>query len=149
MIELEVETDIAQPVDDVFARLTDIDHYQDWLPKSLVFRGGGVATPIGEVTHGTEFIDVTPLGRLSGIVTVFEPPTHIAFEQTLRRLGKTVFVSRPSHELFATEGGTHLRHHGEAEVFGILAPAEPLIRFLAVRERTRVVDALARSFQSA
>ena len=66
LIELEVERDIAGPVDDVFARLADIDHYRDWLPKSLIFKGGGLVVPDEDVGLGTEFVDVTPMGRLRG-----------------------------------------------------------------------------------
>lgn len=148
MIELEVERDIAKPVDDVFARLADIDHYRDWLPKSLIFKGGGLVVPDEDVGLGTEFVDVTPIGRLQGSVTSFEPPTGIAFQQTLRRLGKALFISRPAYQLTSTDDGTHLRHRGEAEVFGPLTFTEPVVRRLAVQERTRVVDALQRSFES-
>lgn len=148
MIELEVEAVIERPIEEVFARLADIDHYREWLPKSFIFKGGGLVAPTEEVGQGTEFIDITPLGRLRGTVTQFQPPARIGFEQTLRRWGKHVFVSRPSYELTAKAGGTHVRHHGEAELSRALAFADPLVRRLALRERSRVVEELKRSLET-
>lgn len=148
MIELEFEVEIERPIEDVFARLADIDRYREWLPKSLIFKGGGLVTPTADVGLGTEFIDITPLGRLRGTVTQFQPPARIGFEQTLRRWGKPVFVSRPSYELTAWDPGTHVRHRGEVELSGSLAFTEPLVRRLALGERSRVVQELKRSFET-
>jgi uncharacterized protein YndB with AHSA1/START domain len=148
MIQLELEREIGRPIEEVFARLADIDRYREWLPKSLIFKGGGLVAPDEAVARGTEFVDVTPLGKLRGEVTSFEPPTGIGFEQTLRRWGKPVLISHPSYQLSATDRGTHVSHQGEAELFGALTFTEPLVRVLAIRERTRIVDELKRSLES-
>ena len=147
MIQLEFETTIQRPIEEVFARLVDIDSYEDWLPHSLIFRGGGLKQPEEEVTEGTEFVDVTPIGKFHGRVTEFEPPTRVAFEQNLSRRGDRVFSSRPSYVLQQTDDGTLVTHHAQGELYGPLSFTEPVVRMLASHERQRTFDQLKRSLE--
>lgn len=147
MIRLRFERHIARPIEEVFARLVDIDGYEDWLPHSSVFRGGGLATPGEEVGEGTEFTDETPVGTFEGRITSYEAPRRVAFEQRLFWFGKPVFDSRPSYLLEPTDEGTHLTHNAEGRLHGIYQVTEPLLRRVAIRERSRIVDELKRSIE--
>lgn len=147
MIRLEFERTIDRSIDEVFARLADIDSYEDWLPHSLIFRGGRLVESDQEVTTGTRFVDETPLGQFFGEVTEFEPPTHIAFEQNLGRNDELVFSSRPAYVLESTEHGTKVSHYAEGELFGPMRLAEPIVWMLARNERKRTLETLKRSLE--
>lgn len=147
MFHLEFERTINRSPGDVFARLADIDGYRDWLPRSFIFKGGGLTRPGETIRFGTEFVDRTPFGSFHGRVTEFDPPRKIGFEQRLTRFGKPVFDARPSYVLETTSDGTRVRHIAEGELYWINTIAEPLVQRLASSERRRTIDALKKSFE--
>lgn len=148
MFQLRFERHIEQPVEAVFTRLVDIDGYRDWLPRSLIFKGGGLNDPDREIEVGTRFVDRTPFGRFHGEVTELDPPRRVAFEQSLRQFGRPVFVSKPSYTLEPTDNGTRVIHDAVGETYGPTRLLEPLVRVLASRERRRTIDELRESFES-
>src|SRR2546422_2001337 len=74
--------DIDSPSETVFALIADLAHYDRWLPRSRAF--GSVAqvshTPVG---IGTTYVDTGSNGAMHGSITVYQPPTHIAFRQSM------------------------------------------------------------------
>ncbi len=148
MFQLRFERHIEQPVEVVFARLVDIDGYGEWLPRSLIFKGGGLREPERDIEVGTEFVDRTPFGRFHGEVTELDPPRRVAFEQKLHQFGKLMFVSKPSYTLEPTDDGTKVIHDAVGETYGPTRLFEQLVRVLASQERSRTIDQLQESFQS-
>ena len=146
MIQLEFERTIERPIEEVFARLVDIDAYEEWLPPSYIFKGGGVVKPDQEIGLGTRFTDETPMGTFHGEVTEFEPPRRVAFEQNLGRNDELVFSSRPAYTLADGPYGTRVKHEAEGQLFGYFRLAEPIVWVMARNERRRIMDHLKRSF---
>ena len=79
-IRAEVELPIARPVEDVWAHLTDVDRYPEWLVASGVTRVEREPGPLGE---GTRLRLEQRLGGraavLDGLVTAWAPPERFAF----------------------------------------------------------------------
>lgn len=148
MIRVEIHETIRQPVEEVFARLVDIDRYPEWRAG-----GGGIFLTCsqdspGAVGEGTRYTDRTRLGTVVGEVAAFDPPRRVVFHYTSRLLGKTAIEGWPGYTLESDgAGGTRLHHHAEARAYGPLRLLEPLIRWVADRERRATVQALKESFE--
>lgn len=148
MIRVDIHETIRQPVEEVFARLVDIDRYPEWRAG-----GGGIFltcsqdTP-GSVGAGTRYTDRTRLGTVLGEVAVFEPPRRVIFHYTLRLLGRTTIEGWPGYTLESDgASGTRMHHHAEARTYGPLRLLEPLIQRVADREREATVQSLKESFE--
>ena len=70
VIEFELERTIRAPVRDVFARLSDIEGHNEWMPKKGSILRHTQQTSPGEPALGTTFIDETPFGPTPGEVVV-------------------------------------------------------------------------------
>ncbi len=79
---LHFSTHIEGPCETIFTLIADLTRYDRWLPRSRTF--GSVSqisnTPVG---LGTRYVDIGSSGTMQGLVTAYEPPTHIAFQQTM------------------------------------------------------------------
>ncbi len=147
MIEIRVERTIDRPIDVVFDRLAAVDHYDDWLPPSMIFVDSRLSEDGAQIGPGTEFYDSTRFGQLLGKITEYDPPTRISFLQRLRWGGVDVFESRPAYTLTSRNDQTHVVHEGVGRFFGVFRVLDPIGRLMADRERSRVVDALKQSLE--
>lgn len=148
MIQFLVEQQIERPREEVFRRLADIDAYSDWLPNSVIFRGGELERG-SEVRLGTRYQEKTPIGTFWGEIVEYQPPAVIAFRTPMTLMGRgPVFESRPKYVLESTHAGTIVHHYAEGEFFGGWQMFEFAGRRLAHYERNRTVDALAGSFEA-
>ena len=146
MIRVELNTVVARPPEDVFARLTDFSDYSRWMPKVGIFVECG-QTSEGPVGEGTTYYDRGRMGTFRGEIEEFRAPTKVAFRETLRWLGVEVMEARPSYELVATQTGTEVRHTAEGRLFGIFGLMEPVVAWVARGERKRTVEALKASLE--
>lgn len=148
MIRVDIHDIIRQPVEEVFARLVDIDRYPEWRAG-----GGGIFLTCsqdspGPVGEGTRYTDRTRLGTVGGEVVEFDRPRRVVFHYTSRLLGRTTIEGWPGYTLETDgAGGTRLHHHAEARTYGPLRLLEPLIQRVADRERRATVQALKKSFE--
>ena len=78
---------INRPIEDVFARLTDISHYSDWMAPGGLFKESRQCSD-GPVGPGTPYIDKSRMGTFRGDVAEFEPPKHVLFKEQLRWFGR-------------------------------------------------------------
>ena len=151
VVDFELERTIKAPVHDVFARLSDIEGYGKWMPrKGSILRQTRQTSP-GEPGLGTTFIDQTALGRTPGEIVEFDPPHTLTYHWWDRsRSGRVNAEGWPGYRLQAADDGTTLvRHQAKMHTYGIYRPATPILRWIARRERTAIVDALKASFESA
>jgi hypothetical protein len=65
-IEFELERRIHAPIDQVFARLVDIEGHNDWMADTGSMLKRTRQTSPGEPTVGTTFIDETSQGPVPG-----------------------------------------------------------------------------------
>ena len=150
VIEFELERTIRAPVRDVFARLSDIEGHNEWMPKKGSILRHTQQTSPGEPALGTTFIDETTFGPTPGEVVEFDAPHTLTYHWWDRsKSGKLKTEGWPGYSLkTADDGTTLLRHHARMHTYGIYRLATPILRRIAVRERTATVDALKASFES-
>lgn len=148
VIELELTRTVHAPIEDVFARLADINGYNDWMPrKGSLFRSTEQTSP-GEPRVGTTFLDATKVGPTPGEIEALEAPHTIVFHWWDKsKKGRLRTEGWPGYSLERIgEDATFVRHHATMHTYGLYRLATPVFRRLALRERTATVDALAASF---
>jgi uncharacterized protein YndB with AHSA1/START domain len=150
VVEFELRRKINAPVDEVFARLADIEGYNAWMPKKGSMLRHTRQTSSGPPALGTTFLDDTTYGPTPGEIVEFDAPHVLVFHWWERsRSGKVKAEGWPGYSLErAEDGATLVRHHAELQTHGIYRLATPVFRRLAVRERTATIDALKDSFES-
>jgi uncharacterized protein YndB with AHSA1/START domain len=149
VVEFELERTIKAPIQDVFARLADIDGHNEWMPKKGSILRHTQQTSPGVSAPGTTFVDETVYGRTSGeIVELHAPDTLVYHWWDSSRSGKVKTEGWPGYALQVVDEGTTLvRHHAKMHTYGIYRLATPIFRRIALRERTATVDALKASFE--
>jgi uncharacterized protein YndB with AHSA1/START domain len=146
-LHVELDIVIARPIDDVFARLTDLSDYSRWMPRLGVFISSGQTSedPVGA---GTTYYDRGWMGTFLGEIAEFHAPTRVTFKEKLRWLGVTVMEARPQYELVSTHSGTEVHHTAEGELFGVFNVMKPAVAWMARGERGRTLRALKHSLES-
>ena len=149
-IEFEVVRHVRAPIDQVFSRLADIDGHNDWMPKKGSILRRTQQTSPGDSNLGTTYLDETSYGPTPGEVVGFDPPHRLVYHWWERsKAGKIKLEGWPSYSLEVTDRNTTLvRHHATMQTYGFYRVATPLLRKIAVRERTATVDALEVSFET-
>ena len=133
----------------MFARLADIEGYNDWMPrKGSIFRTTEQTSP-GEPRLGTTYVDRSAAGTTPGELGAFERPTRLVDHRwEPGRGGRVNAEGWPGYELeAASEGRTLVSHGARVEVNGIHSLVTPAYRWLAKRERATVLAALEASFR--
>lgn len=147
-IEFELERMVQAPIDQVFARLVDIDGYNTWMPKKGTMLKATRQTSPGEPAVGTTFVDETTQGPMPGEIAELEAPHTVVFHWWEKsKKGKLTFEGWPGYTLQPAGDGTLVRHHAKLTMYGIYAYGSPIFRRFAVKERTVTIDALKASFE--
>ena len=150
VIEFELVRTIKAPIHDVFARLADIGGYADWMPrKGSILRNTQQTSP-GDPALGTTYLDDTRFGPTPGEIVEFDAPHSLVFHWwDSSKSGKVKTEGWPGYSLERADDNTTLvRHHAKMHANGIFRLAAPILRRIAVKERTATVDALKASFES-
>ena len=150
VIEFELERTVKAPIHDVFARLSDINGHNEWMPKKGSIFRHTQQTSAGEPTQGTTFLDETVYGPTPGEIVQFQAPYSLVYHWWDRsKSGRLKAEGWPGYSLETADDGTTLvRHHAKMHTYGIYRLATPIFRRIAVRERTVTIDALRASFES-
>jgi uncharacterized protein YndB with AHSA1/START domain len=146
--ELELERRIKAPIGEVFDRLADIEGHNEWQPHRGSIRRTSVQTSPGPVGPGTTYEDSTLFGNAPGEVETFERPERLVYHWWQKApWGATLAEGWPGYTLESVgEGETLVRHQVRLRTYGIYGPATPVLKRIALRERTAVLDALEASF---
>jgi uncharacterized protein YndB with AHSA1/START domain len=147
IVRYEARTTIDRPIGDVFARLADLDGYGAWMRRTGMFRRSS-QTSDGPLGLGTAYVDATRMGTFRGQITGYQPPSRIAFRETLRWFGFELMEARPEYFLEADRDRTIVHHLAEGELFGLMRFMKPVAVLLARSERTRTVKSLRSSLES-
>jgi uncharacterized protein YndB with AHSA1/START domain len=148
VVEFELERVVRAPIEEVFARLADIEGYNKWMPaKGSILKRTQLTSP-GDPALGTTFVDETKYGPTPGEIVEFEPPRTVVFHWWEKsKLGKLKMEGWPGYELTAEgEDATRVRHHARLRTYGLWRAATSFLRRLAVKERTVTLEALQASF---
>ena len=146
--ELHLERMIKAPITAVFERLADIESINEWEPHKGSIRRKSVQTSPGPVGLGTTYEDSTLFGKAPGEVSTFERPTQLVYHWWQKApWGATLAEGWPGYTLEAVgDNETLVRHHARLKTYGIYGPATPVMKRIALKERTAVMDALEASF---
>jgi uncharacterized protein YndB with AHSA1/START domain len=146
-VRYETRTTIDRPIDDVFARLADLDGYRTWMHRTGLFRRSGQAAD-GPRGPGTAYFDATRMGTFRGQIANYQPPSRIGFRETLQLFGSDLMEARPEYRLEADQDRTIVHHVAEGELFGLMRLMKPVAALMARSERTRTVKSLRRSLET-
>jgi uncharacterized protein YndB with AHSA1/START domain len=149
VIEFDLTRTVHADISDVFARLADINGYNDWMPKAGSMLRRTRQTSPGPPALGTTFRDETTSGPTPGEIVEFQPPHTLVFHWWDRsKAGKLKLEGWPAYRLEASDGGTtRVHHHATLHTFGIYRLATPILRRIATKERTVTLEALTASFE--
>jgi uncharacterized protein YndB with AHSA1/START domain len=147
IVRYESRTTIDRPIGDVFARLADLAGYEAWMHRTGLFRRSG-QTSDGPLGEGTAYFDASRMGTFRGEVTEFQPPSRIAFRETLRWFARDLMEARPEYFLEADHEKTIVKHVAEGELFGPMRLMKPAAALMARSERARTLESLRRSLES-
>lgn len=150
VIEFEIERLVSAPVQHVFARLADIEGHNEWMPRKGSILGRTQQTSPGAPGLGTTYLDKTSFGSTPGEVVEFEPPHTLVYHWWNRSKGSRLHVEGwPGYSLVAdSDHETLVRHHNKLITYGVYQPATPVLRRIAMRERTATLEALKASFET-
>ena len=147
VVEFEVVRTVNAPIEQVFARLLDFAHYDDWMPKKGSIRKSSEQTSPGEPAVGTTYVDDTTYGKTPGEIAELEAPHRLVFHWWDGPEGRLKAEGWPGYTLEAQdEHTTVVRHHARMQTYRYYRLATPMLRRIALRERTATVDALQASF---
>ncbi len=148
-IEFELERTVRAPIEQVFARLVDLEGHDDWMAGTGSMLRHTRQTSPGGPAVGTTFEDETSQGTMPGEIAEMEAPHTIVFHWWQKsKSGKVTFEGWPGYHLQPTgDGHALVRHHATLVTYGIWRLGTPIWRRLAVKERTITVDALQASFE--
>ena len=148
-IEFEIQRTVRAPVDEVFARLVDIEGQNAWMAGSRSMLKHTRLTTPGEPRVGTTYVDETSRGELPGEIVELETPQKVVFHWWQKsRSGKLAFEGWPSYELEpAGDRVTLVHHRGTLQLYGAYRLGRPLFKRFALRERTTTLEALQASFE--
>ena len=146
--ELHLERMIKAPITVVFDRLSDIEAINEWQPHKGSIRRKSVQTSPGQVGLGTTYEDSTLFGKAPGEVSAFDRPRELEYHWHQKApWGAMLAEGWPGYSLEPVgENETLVRHYARLRTYGIYAPATPVMKRIAIRERTAVLDALEASF---
>lgn len=148
-IEFELERTIRAPIDQVFARLVDIEGHNDWMAGTKTILKHTKQTSPGDPAVGTTYVDETSQGALPGEIAELEAPHTLVYHWWDKsKSGKLKFEGWPSYHLqSAGDSDTLVRHRGKMVSYGVWRFGTPIWRRLAVKERTITLEALQASFE--
>jgi len=147
VVRFESRIRIQRPVAEVFERLADLPGYGSWMHRTGLFRRCSL-TSEAPVRAGTTYTDATRMGTFTGEVTEYEPPTRLAFCETVSWFGAPVSQARPEYELEGTDGTTVVHHVAVGELYGWMRFIKPGAALMASMERRRTLRSLKRSLES-
>jgi uncharacterized protein YndB with AHSA1/START domain len=150
-VEFELVRTVRAPVADVFARLADVEGHNEWMPGKGSILKRTRQTSAGPPRLGTTYEDATRFGTTPGEIVEFDPPRRLLHHWwDATSSGRTKVEGWPGYTLEAVgDDETLVRHHARLRTHGTYRLATPVLRLIAVRERTAVLDALQRSFEQA
>jgi uncharacterized protein YndB with AHSA1/START domain len=149
VIEFDLTRTVHAGIEDVFARLSDINGHNDWMPKSGSMLRRTRQTSAGAPALGTTYLDETSFGPTPGEIAQFEQPHTLVYHWWDRsKSGKLKLEGWPAYRLETTDGGSTLvRHHATLHTHGMYRFAAPVLRRIAMKERAATLEALAASFE--
>ncbi len=148
--EFRFSSEMAAQSHIVFAVVADLPNYSRWLADSSAFGGTNTITPY-PIRVGTTYVEAPPVEK-QGVVTEFEPPSHIGFHQVaqVRRPISVDVDARIRYSFEPRDRSTlvirELRLTWESP--GLFKIATPLLVWGFQKENLRTLSSLKRYVES-
>ena len=148
-VEFELTSTVRAPIEQVFARLADIEGHNQWMPEKGSMLRQTRQTSSGPVGLGTTYEDQTTFGTTPGEIVEFDPPRRLRHHWwDATRSGRIKIEGWPGYTLESTgDDETLVRHDARVRPHGLYTLATPVFKRLAVKERTATLEALTKSFE--
>src|SRR2546430_908406 len=134
----------------IFALIADLPHYDQWLPRSRAFGSVIQISPL-PVGLGTTYTDSGPSGIMQGSVIDHQPPTRIAFEQTMPvklLLFAAILTLSIRYTIEPDRQATRVDREVSFQPHGVIKVAQPIITATIRRESGRILQAMKRAVES-
>ncbi|HEV8192948.1 MAG TPA: SRPBCC family protein [Ktedonobacterales bacterium] len=139
-------SDIAAPVEQVFALITDLPNYSHWLPPSGLYT---TTTKVSDtpIRLGSTYVDRSKQATLRGSITAFDPPRAVSFHQETRMLLGRLTVDIAYH-LEADGAGTRVHRTTTPRLSGVIALLSPVVKRSIYAENRRTLAMMKRYLES-
>jgi len=144
VIRIELPVDVARPVQEVFAYVTDLERLDEWQPNvvSVTKETDG---PMGEGTRLRE-VRRGPFGRnIEAIVEISAYEPNRRFD--LRIVSGPLPIDG-SHEFHERDGGTRIDFMAQGQPTGVMRLAEPFLRGAMKRQFSGYYERLKSRLES-
>jgi uncharacterized protein YndB with AHSA1/START domain len=143
---MDFTIEIARPVEQVFALITDLPNYSRWLPPSGLY----VTTPSVSDTPiklGTTYEDRSNQASLHGSITKYDPPHAVSFHQEMQlRIGSLIVDI--AYRLEAARTGTRVHRTTIPRLSGVVALFGPMVRRSIYAENRRTLAMIKQYLES-
>lgn len=101
---------IDKPEKDVFALVSGLHQFNDWLPAHPGYLGTELTSEL-PIAEGSTYKVITPDGFRDGIVETFEPPNRIVYKETLKFPVVGTLIIKIEYTLTKEGKGTNLERN--------------------------------------
>ena len=134
---MDFTVEIARPVEQVFALITDLANYSHWLPPSGLY---ATTTDVSDtpIKLGTTYEDRSHQATLHGIITEYDPPHAVSFHQEMQlRIGSLIVDI--AYRLDEDGAGTRVHRTTIPRLSGVVALFGPMVRRSIYAENRRTL----------
>ncbi len=140
--EMQFTTTINAPVEKVFDLIADLARYEQWLSSSNLY---GSMTKLSDnpAKLGTTYVDKGKTSVMQGMVTEYEAPRHITFQQSTKSkvlIFNITVIIRIRYTLDSTKQGTQVRRDIALDIEGIPGFAKSIIIKQIRAENERILE---------
>lgn len=140
---------INKPVEDVFARLADLERNDEWMPSSDMYDHTELESE-PPVKKGSKFVNIPSNGvKMPGVVHIYDPPHRIGFNMVMPFVLWFKCSSVIEYTLKPDGDRTHVERHAIFTMPLLLKPLELLIKNKLIAENTRVLECLKTAVENA
>ncbi len=123
---MDFTIEIARPVGQVFALITDLPNYSRWLPPSGLYVTTSSVSD-NPIKLGTTYEDRSHQATLHGSITKYDPPHAVSFHQEMQlRIGRMIVDI--AYRLEADGAGTRVHRTTLPRFSGVVALFGPMVR---------------------
>lgn len=143
-----VEFIVKRPINEVFELISDMAHYNDWVPQnSYVFYGTTITSDITEGLNVT-FLDKMRFGcKSAGKVVRYDPPINFAIDQTTFSIFP-LFSSYADYQLFSEDQTTRVIHTVTVKTHGCYKLLGPIHKYFLDKERNNFCRAIIQKLET-
>lgn len=150
MSTIQIQETISRPIGTVFALITDLASYHQWLPASSLYSAVSDVSQ-SPIQVGTTYVDRGRSSVMQGLVTELVPPTDVMFEQSahMKMLGFPATLKvRVRYNLQAVGPETQVTRRSTLHIRGPLIVLAPVLLRAIATENKRILSSMKRYLEA-